>query len=183
MLQAVARVSARVFLGPYACRHQEWLSLTIQYTLDVFEGARALCKYPELVARIVCLFQKNCVRLRQRTKKARDLLEDIGKNRAAQKSATFPDDWESPEFQLNFSVAAIHTTADLIHQTLLDIARHPSIIKELRKEVRHAEQNHGWSFQALQAMELLDSVMKETQRLKPVNLGIVLSPSLAQYMN
>ena len=73
--------------------------------------------------------------------------------------------------QLGVSITAIHTTTDLLTQTLLDLVAHPEIIGPLRKEIEGVVAEHGWGMTTLQKMTLLDSVVKETQRLKPASGG------------
>ena len=73
--------------------------------------------------------------------------------------------------QLGVSVTAIHTTTDLLTQTLLDLVAHPEIIGPLRKEIEDVVAEVGWGKTTLQKMILLDSVVKETQRLKPASGG------------
>ncbi|KAK3640734.1 hypothetical protein LTR22_016853 [Elasticomyces elasticus] len=71
--------------------------------------------------------------------------------------------------QLALTVPAIHTTLEAIVQALLDICTTPDIAPALRKEVIDAISEHGWSKTALQQMRLMDSLIKESQRLHPPN--------------
>lgn len=48
---------------------------------------------------------------------------------------------------------------------------HLEIIRPLRKEIEGVVAEYGWGKTTLQKMILLDSVVKETQRLKPVSGG------------
>lgn len=63
------------------------------------------------------------------------------------------------------------TTTDLINQTMIQILLHPEIIKPLREEIIQvvAEQG-GWKKQTLYNLKLMDSVIKESQRLKPITI-------------
>lgn len=71
--------------------------------------------------------------------------------------------------QLTLSFVAIHTTADTITQVMFDLAQNPEYIKPLREEVIAVLGNHGWKKTSLYSMKLLDSVLKESQRLRPIN--------------
>ncbi|KAG6000439.1 hypothetical protein E4U21_005463 [Claviceps maximensis] len=51
---------------------------------------------------------------------------------------------------------------------MLDIARHPELVEPLRKEVISVLGVSGWSKHSLYKLKLMDSVMKESQRLKPI---------------
>lgn len=77
--------------------------------------------------------------------------------------------FEPVNFQLALSLAAIHTTTDLLSETLLRIARSPEIIPALREEIISVYRSDGWAKTALYKMKLLDSTIKETQRMKPIS--------------
>ncbi|EAW12444.1 cytochrome P450 [Aspergillus clavatus NRRL 1] len=70
--------------------------------------------------------------------------------------------------QLFLSTVAIYTTSDLLTVTLLDFARNPEIIEPLREEITAALEHGGWRKTSLTEMKLLDSVLKESLRLKPI---------------
>lgn len=82
---------------------------------------------------------------------------------------TVPDD--PTAVQLVLSVAAIHTTTDLIWQVLINLAQNPDIIEPLRAEITSVLQEEGWSKTSLFKMRLLESVIKENQRMKPIQLS------------
>lgn len=53
---------------------------------------------------------------------------------------------------------------------MLQIALHPEYIEPLREEITTTILHHGWTHNALLKMGLMDSFMKESQRVKPVDL-------------
>jgi cytochrome P450 monooxygenase-1 len=71
--------------------------------------------------------------------------------------------------QLSLSFVAIHTTADMVTQLMFDLAQHPELIQPLREEIVTVLGSHGWKKTSLYNMKLLDSVLKEVQRLRPIN--------------
>ena len=73
--------------------------------------------------------------------------------------------------QLILAQAAIETTTDLLTQVILDLAQHPELIGTLREEVAGSIQEGGWRKSSLYDMKLLDSVLKESQRLKPLAMS------------
>lgn len=82
--------------------------------------------------------------------------------------------YEAASGQLAFATAALHTTTELLKNTLLHISKYEareSLVAELREEVANAIAESGWSTKGLAEMKLLDSVIKETQRLNPGSLG------------
>ena len=73
--------------------------------------------------------------------------------------------------QLVMSMAAIHTTTDLVCQVLIDIHRHGrDLLPEIRDEIVSCLREGGWKKTSLYNMKLLDSVIKETQRVKPIGI-------------
>jgi gliotoxin biosynthesis cytochrome P450 monooxygenase len=56
LLNTVARISARVFVGLPLCRDEEWLKATTHYTEDVVNGFKAISKYPFFIRPIVAPF-------------------------------------------------------------------------------------------------------------------------------
>ncbi|KAL1969929.1 hypothetical protein VTN77DRAFT_7439 [Rasamsonia byssochlamydoides] len=88
---------------------------------------------------------------------------------AAQNAALQAQGKKGVEYNdLMMSFSAIHTSADLITQTIFDLAEHPEMIEPLRKEIVTVLSEHGWRKTSLYKLKPMDSVVKETQRLKPV---------------
>ena len=192
MLQLIARISSRVFLGEELCRNEDWLRVTKEYTVTAFNAAHELRLYPFIFRPIVFLFLKSCKKARQQIAEARRVIEPVFKRReqlkrdAAERGEDYKGfndaiDWFEIEaegvkydpavIQLGLSLAAIHTTTDLVTQTLCDIAKHPEIKDELRQEIVDVSGKEGWSKQALYKMKLLDSTIKESQRIKPISMS------------
>ncbi|KAK2052111.1 ent-kaurene oxidase [Colletotrichum caudatum] len=65
-------------------------------------------------------------------------------------------------------MVAIHTTADLLEKTMLALAERPDLITSVRQEVISVLSVHGLTNAGLAGLVLMDSVLKETQRLNPV---------------
>lgn len=74
-------------------------------------------------------------------------------------------------FRINLSIAAIHTTSDLMSEIMTQLARHPEMFQPLRKEVVEVLSRDGLKKTALYNLKLMDSFIKECQRLKPIALG------------
>ena len=81
--------------------------------------------------------------------------------------------------QLSLSMAAIHTTTGALTQALLDVIAHPEYVQPLREEVITVIKAEGWSKTTLYKLRLMDSFLKESQRLHPSNFGRS-SPQLAR---
>ncbi|KAI1377071.1 cytochrome P450 [Hypoxylon crocopeplum] len=191
-LNLVARLSSRVFLGPEICRNDAWLHITTQYTVDSFKAAYKLRLYPASFRRIVNWFLPETRVARAHLVKARSIIQPVldkrseEKRAAAEKGLPMPhyDDaiaWAEEEskkqkyepamYQLGLSNAAIHTTTDLLSQTIINLLSNPELIKALREEVIGVLREQGWTKLSLFNLKLMDSVIKETQRMKPIQLA------------
>lgn len=83
-------------------------------------------------------------------------------------------DQDLAQMQLTLSMAAIHTTTLSVADILSELAIRPDLVSDLRAEILHVLQKDSDSrrFQPsthdLYQMKLLDSVMRESQRVNPV---------------
>ncbi|KAL1838915.1 hypothetical protein VTK73DRAFT_4199 [Phialemonium thermophilum] len=75
--------------------------------------------------------------------------------------------------QLQLSMAAIHTTTMTATHILYDLVAHPDVVEDLRAEVRSVLRETGGvvTTHALFQMKLLDSVMRESQRMNPLSMA------------
>ncbi|CAG9954540.1 unnamed protein product [Clonostachys rosea f. rosea IK726] len=185
----VARVSSRVFLGTEICRNKRWLEITLRYTVDAFMAAGNLRLWPAPLRPLVHWFMPSCQKLRSEVAEAKEIitpvLEDrrLKKKQAQQGQVKYeaPDDaiewveraangesYDPVSIQLILSVAAIHTTSDLVTQVMIRLAQNPEILEPLRNEIQTTLKQDGWRKTSLYNMKLLDSVIKESQRIKPI---------------
>lgn len=192
VLQLVARISSRVFLGEELCRNPDWLRVTKDYTVATFNAAEELRQWPKFVRPIVNRFLSSCLTAQAMVKEARTIIRPIIAKRYAARDAAEAAgekyvesndaiDWfatadserqlDGAMFQLALSLAAIHTTTDLLSETLFRTAKNPEVIPALREEIIEIYKSDGWEKTALYKMKLLDSTIKETQRIKPISLG------------
>lgn len=190
-LPLIARLSSRVFLGDKLCRNPEWLEITSQHPVNAFLAAYKLRLYPKLLRPVVHWFLPECRLLRRQYAQARDVIEPVIKERQEEKRKAveaglpvpvYDDaiDWAQEEsaktpyepatFQLALAAAAVHTTTDLISQTIVELLTHPELIQPLRDEIIEVLRIHGWTKAGLYNLKLMDSILKETQRVKPINM-------------
>ncbi|KAJ4998527.1 Cytochrome P450 monooygenase 1 [Colletotrichum sp. SAR 10_66] len=189
ILNIVSRLSSRVFLGPEICRNEEWLNITVMYVVDSFIAAERLRIVPKPLRRIVHWFLPECQRVRSHVAQTRSIIQPVidararEKRAAAQEGRPIPthDDaiqWGEEEsarskydpaiYQLAMAGAAIHTTTDLMTQLILNILPRPELLAALRSEMIDVLGKEGWAKTSLYNLKLMDSVMKETQRMKPI---------------
>lgn len=74
--------------------------------------------------------------------------------------------------QVGLSLAAIHTTSNLLTNIMYDLAAYPEYIQALRDEIAAVIAEDGTLKKtSLLKLKLMDSVMKESQRTNPVSLS------------
>lgn len=185
----VARMSSRVFMGESLCRDQEWLKASTHYTSVAFSAAEILREYPRWIRPIVHWILPSCWEVRRALDQARKCLKPHIKRRNSIKAKALARGEKSPfddsiewleqagstadetTAQISLSLVAIHTTTDLLQQTMINIALHPELFQPLREEIINVLSEEGLKKTALYNLKLLDSVIKESQRLKPILLG------------
>ena len=84
---------------------------------------------------------------------------------ALRKNPTIP----VADAQLFLAFAAIHTTTEMLSYVLLDIIDTPGLVDALRTEIIETLKVNSWTKTTFGQMKLLDSVLKESQRLHPVS--------------
>ncbi|KAK1595400.1 cytochrome P450 [Colletotrichum navitas] len=192
------RATARIFLGEGACRDMNWVKTSCEYTGAIFFAADKLRAWPAILRPIVHWFLPSCIYTRSVLKRAKNIIEPVLDKRrqsiqqlVAQGKPT-ADFNAAPEWfeqasnggelefdpvaaQLFLAVGANHSTADLLTQTMLQLALHPEYIEPLCEEIRATIPRYGWTHNALLKLELMDSVLKESHRLKPTDLYMTLS--------
>ncbi|KAG6061376.1 hypothetical protein E4U16_005094 [Claviceps sp. LM84 group G4] len=192
-LQLMARVTSRVFLGIEMCRNPQWLRITTTYAVVAFKAVEELRLWPAWLRPLVQWFLPHCTAARDLVQDARNLIHPLlekrrgERNDAARRGERFECndaiDWleqtaqdkkatyDPACAQLSLSVAALHSTTDFFTQVMLDIACNPELIEPLRNEIISVLGVAGWSKHSLYKLKLMDSVLKESQRLKPIAIA------------
>ncbi|KAJ6118934.1 cytochrome P450 monooxygenase [Penicillium samsonianum] len=192
--EIIGHISALLFYGPELSKNQEWLEVTEEYTSIGFEAARELRLWPHIFRPFIHWFLPSCRRLRYLARRTRSLIEpgiaarereNSRREAEGQEPLTYDDaiEWtkkaakgrqyDAAMSPLLFSINALHTTTDLLTQTLLDLSTRPELIQALREEVISVQpQEKGWKNSILGQLRLMDSAVKESQRLKPTESSI-----------
>ncbi|KAL5339002.1 cytochrome P450 [Aspergillus crustosus] len=197
VLRTISQVSSRVFQGPPLCRNPDWLRITVNHTVTFFESAESLKVWPRPLRPLAAKFLPLCRKLRAEAAEARRLIAPVLEERRARRAqrALNQDeqkeieddeeehmiewaeetangaDYDAALLQMKVSLASIHTTSDLVSQTLFNLSSRPELVEDLRKEVISVIGQYGWVKPALYQLKLMDSVLKESQRLKPISIG------------
>lgn len=183
-----------MFLGDEFCHNPAWLKITKNYTVDSFLAAHNLRSYPAIVRPIIHWFLPSMQNVRAQLRESRSIINPLLEKRRAEKATLLREGRKRDEsddaiewfeqvslqknikydpayMQLNLALAAIHTTTDLLTQTMYEIIQNPQILPPLREEIISVISEGGWKKTTLYNLKLMDSVIKEAQRMKPISLG------------
>lgn len=177
-------------MGEEMCRDPEWVKVSGEYAQLVLQLQGFVRALPASIRPIIHWFMPSCWELRRKLKQTRQLLNAHIKRREARKAEAAAKGEENPyddsiewfekycgkaydpaSSQILLILAAILTTSDVLSQVLIDIAKHPELVAPLREEVITVLSVEGWKKSGLFKLKLMDSLIKESLRLKPLFLG------------
>ncbi|OGM45786.1 hypothetical protein ABOM_005478 [Aspergillus bombycis] len=196
LLDFVARVSARIFLGKPLCRNPEWLEISTQFTENVFVSLVFLRLLPIWTHKIVSWFMPSSYRGTAYIKRAKKLLvpEILRRRETEAERIEEPEEnkhnllsWmmeiamphESDpaslaHLEVVMSLASIHTSQMNAVHVLYDLLAHPEYLEPIRDEIRDVVKELGpwmtWEKPAFSKLRKLDSFMRESQRFNPPTL-------------
>ncbi|RYP66018.1 hypothetical protein DL771_007999 [Monosporascus sp. 5C6A] len=189
----VARLSSRVFLGKNLCRNKRWLVIAKTFTIDSFVVSHIMRAAPPFMRPITYWLLPQSKRLRKAVRDSRAMIEPELERRKAVVEAALADGkkpqktadtlgwmyeiaksrnlkhFDYSASQLSLAMAAIHTTTEITGLALLDICEYPEIAEQLRQEIIEVLSEGGWAKTSLYKLKLMDSFLKEGQRLHPLN--------------
>ncbi|KAJ4303026.1 hypothetical protein N0V90_001917 [Kalmusia sp. IMI 367209] len=186
LLDLIARLSSAIFLGDEEVSTDPiWLNLTKNYTVDSFIAAHQLRMYPSFMWPIMAKILPQARKVNAQFKQAEAIINPIIERRRVEKARGELERFDAVEWaeqvsqekgipyspaaaQLNMALSAIHTTADLITTTMYELLQSPKTIDLLREEIVSVISDGGLKHSSLYNLRLMDSVIKEAQRLKPV---------------
>lgn len=190
--RVIARVSCKVFLGDELCRNEDWFRVTTNYAGHIIRAAEGLRLWPRILRPIVAMFLESTRTLQREVQATRDIMMPILEKRRKDKAAAAnegislkPNDdamqwmediangrpYDPAVMQLALATAAILTTTDFLTQAVFDLVGKEGLISELRGEMVNVLREDGMKKTAMYKLQLLDSCLKESQRLKPIALG------------
>lgn len=188
LLDLVARLSSVIFLGDEeVSQNPAWLKITKEYTVDSFIASHQLRTYPRFLRPLIAYFLPQAQKVRAQLREAESIIQPVIERRRAENAVhcKAPERYDSIEWleqvaqeknikyspaamQLTLALSAIHTTTDLLTTTMYELLQHPETIPLLREEIISVIGTGGLKHSSLYNLKLMDSVIKEAQRLKPV---------------
>lgn len=190
----VSRLSSRVFLGPELCREPAWLDIAQSHTVNLFQASMAMRQGSSLQRLLTFWFNPLYKQLRSQVGSAREILKPLIEKRkaevkkalaAGQKPEKMNDligwmvaqahasDIDYTAGQLGMSVVGIHTTTEALAEALVDLCQHPELFQPLREEIVEELKEKGWTRTTLPRMKLMDSFLRESQRMHPASSASV----------
>ncbi|OIW25674.1 P450 monooxygenase [Coniochaeta ligniaria NRRL 30616] len=198
-LDLIVRTVEFIMVGEELSSNTEWLDISKKHALTMAVHARQLRLWSKPLRPVVHYLSPLGKNLRNQVDKARSLVEPIVQKRRTERAACLAKGVDPPVYvdsiqwfeeaangnwydaagaQLAMHFAGIYATSDLLIGSLVDICRHPELIEPLRHEIRTCIAEGGWTPASLFKMKLLDSCMKESQRIKPVECATMRSYAL-----
>nr|GAT45049.1 predicted protein [Mycena chlorophos] len=185
MMNIVARISNRLFVGLPLCRNQEYLDNNVKYTIGVFSSAKAIGKLPPFLRPILgpWMTTKN-----QSFDVAMRLLGPLVADRIRKDDELGPEWLGRPNDMISWlldiadesnrtvegivlrilsvNMAAIHTSSMAFTHMLYSLATFPpsEYFLPMRAEAERVVASSGWTKAALGEMHLIDSFLRESQR-------------------
>jgi cytochrome P450 len=190
----VSQVSSRVFLGVPLCRDENWIRIAKNYTMELMQATYAMQYIPRPMRPFIWRFLPQLSTLQKSYAAARAIIDPEVQRRGAiaaqainrgeklpkhldavdwmiEIAAQYPRKYDITAGQLSLTFAAIHTTSTTATHLMYDIIEQ-SLIDDLRQEIINVyKEDKGWSKNSLYKLKLLDSVMKESQRINCLSAG------------
>ncbi|KAG6008046.1 hypothetical protein E4U21_005059 [Claviceps maximensis] len=189
ILDVIARMISRLFWdGDEVCRDERWLTIMKDWSVNSVIAAFMINMAPGFLRPLIRRFSSRVHRARDDYHAARTFIEPLIQARRASRHQARAAGHEPPVFndivdwidseneelacdpvalQMVLNVAAVHTTAALVTNTLVFIASDPANLTPLRHELTAVLPSTGCQAGALNNLKLMDSAMKECLRLKP----------------
>lgn len=182
-----------MFLGEKICRDKQWLDVSVNYTIHAFVAARDLRLYPSILRPFVHWFLSSTRETRKDIRIASGIINREMEKRKLIREGKLPEedpprthadtlDWfeevaagrplDIAVAQVGLSLAAIHTTSNLLTNIMYDLTAYPEHIQPLRDEIiAIVREDGGLKKTSLTKMKLMDSVLKESQRMHAAGIG------------
>ncbi|KAI1675961.1 hypothetical protein KJE20_14452 [Pyrenophora tritici-repentis] len=167
-------MTSRVFLGERLCRDKEWLQITKEYARNSFMGSEELRQCLPLTRPLMQFFMPACTQLRKFSAAARRLIdpEVQARKRRAEEAIKLGKKPQRSKTPLGWwRLLVVDSSTDNLSKAVVKLCEMPEIVAPLRGEITTVlESTGGWSKLALYRMRLLDSFLKEVQRLAPFTI-------------
>ncbi|KAI9147005.1 Cytochrome P450 monooxygenase adrA [Paramyrothecium foliicola] len=191
VLQIIGRPSSFLFSGPDIYNNEEWIPSILTYVASTFNAATSLRKWPDILHPVVHWFLPSCQAVRSNLAHCASIIAPAIEQRRRDRQALIANglqpqegrdgiDWldEAADGQpynataahMTFGMAGILSSSHTTVQILYDICDQPKLVEDLRDEIIKVLSNAQWDKKTFYNLKLMDSVMKESQRLGPITM-------------
>ncbi len=192
MLNIISQLSSRVFLGEELCRNPDWLRVTMSYTVDAITAGQDLRVWPMALRSLVHWFIPSCRKLREDLAECQKLVNPVIQKRREEKKNRVLQGLEPKKYldamewmeqaakgrsydpsisQVMMAMAANFSGSDALTQVLFDLCDQPKLVQDMREEIISVMTENQWNKSTIYKLRLMDSVLKESQRIKPAAVG------------
>ncbi|KAK4222297.1 cytochrome P450 [Podospora fimiseda] len=194
MLKVFSQVTARTLVGPELCDSKEWLDIILGFTNAAFKASHGVReKYHPLLRWTAKYLDKDVKDVYRIRKRAGELLGTIlEKRKQEEKEGIIYEDgiqWlisaykaagkelsadQLAQDEFIITIASIHSSSATALSCLYDLMDRREIMEEIKEEIGKVrkefgvEGSEGWTRQSLAGLKLMDSFMKESQRIHPL---------------
>ena len=179
ILNIVNRSSARALVGEPLCWNESWLHTSLEITVNTGKKIAELQKYPAFLRPLIYPLTTARRRFNESYEIAQGLLSKVIDSRGMGSKNVDIQQWLIDSYKGNaldvpiltiqtvfVAIAATHSTARSIVNTLFDLIAFSQYQQPLRQEIEEVlRESGGWGLPAVQKMKKLDSFIKESQRL------------------
>ncbi|OCL14250.1 putative cytochrome P450 [Glonium stellatum] len=187
----IARITARVFVGLPVCRDEEWLTASIDYTLNVFMTAFILRRFPTILHPLLARVLPTWYRLHRNLRVAKKIIYPMIQDHL-EKGAAGESGKEQPTLlnwmvdiasgnervpaklvsrQMILTIASINTTTMGLAHAIYDLCAHPEYLAPIREEIAEVlAQDQGIKKETLPKLRKMDSLLRESQRFGPPSI-------------
>ncbi|KAJ5449569.1 cytochrome P450 monooxygenase [Penicillium daleae] len=166
---------------------EDWLSRVTACSEAAAIALTQLRKWPPLLRPLLHWLLPSCWRLRNQVHDVRRIIDTViaaRRSRDTEKKYDDAIDWlersargrpyDAAMGPMVMFFGGTDTLTDMLTQVLSDLCGRPELVEELRQEVMDVTLGqNGWRTQDLHRLRLMDSVLKESQRLKPFEIVLL----------
>ncbi|EXU98876.1 cytochrome P450 [Metarhizium robertsii] len=195
-IKVIARLTTYSLFGEPLCRDVEFLDMCCRFGDAIPRDALILRSWPawarpsvakllaapRLVRKLQGILYAEIQQRRSTREKnpMKDLL-DFTIDWVDQRGEEY-DDWHITDMMTNTIFAALHTSSQLVVHTIFELATRPEYADPLREEIKQCFELHGeGTKKALDSMYKVDSFIKETQRMNPLDASALARLALRDY--
>ena len=155
-------------------------------------ASQDLRQWPMFSRKYVHWFLPSCKAIRSELAKSTSIVNPVLEKRRLEKAARVEQGLEPEEYldamewmdrsaagrpydptisQIMMAIAANFSGSDSLTTVLIFLCEQPELVEDMRKEVIAVMGENKWNKSTIYKLRLMDSVLKESQRMKPAAIG------------